>query len=89
MESIIEKLSKMEYSKNPWKNWNSEELKKLLEVYLIIAKNEAYIYDLIYSIHGCDSWEDIFRDYNDRNFEDKVLGIQEAINILNENNNNA
>lgn len=87
MESIIEKLSKIEYSKNPWKNWTSEEIKKILEVYLIIAKNEEYIYDLIYNIHGCDSWEDIFRDYNYRYFEDKVSGIQEAVNILNHNNN--
>ena len=89
MESIIEKLSKIEYSKNIWKNWSPEEIKKLLEIYLTIAKNEEYIYDLIYSIHGCDSWEDIFRDYNDRNFEDKVLGIQEAVYILNQNSNNA
>jgi len=85
MESIIEKLSKMEYSKNPWKSWSLEEKKKLLEMYLTIAKNEEYIYELIYSIHGCDSWEDIFRDYDYRYLEDKVSGIQEAVDILNEN----
>jgi len=84
MENIIEKLSKIQNEKNPWGGWSLEEVKKLLEMYLIISKNEAAIFDLIYSYHGCDSWEDIFRDYNPNNIDDKVTGVEVAIEQVDE-----
>jgi len=56
-----------------------EDLKKLLEIYLIISEREAEIFDVIYRFHGCDSWEDIFRDYSNRYLEDKAEGVQIAI----------
>ena len=44
MENIIDKLSKTD----DLKKWSLEEMKKLLELYLIISKKEAHIFDLIY-----------------------------------------
>jgi hypothetical protein len=94
MEDIINKLNqiKEEYNDNHkynntksiWKNWSLEEIKKLLEIYLVISKKEAQLFDLIYSYHGCDSWEDIFRDYNISYLEDKAAGVEIAINEIDE-----
>ena len=94
MEDIINKLNqiKEEYNDNHkyndtksiWKNWSLEEIKKLLEIYLVISKKEAQLFDLIYSYHGCDSWEDIFRDYNISYLEDKSAGVEIAINEIDE-----
>ena len=39
---------------------------------------------LIYKYHGCDSWEDIFRDYNITYLEDKSVGVEIAIREINE-----
>lgn len=83
MESVIEKLSKTEYSKKMWDNWSLEEIKTLLEIYHIFVKKECDIFDLIYHHHGCDTYEDIFRDYNERYVEDKEAGVQEAIENIN------
>ena len=85
MESIIEKLSKMEYSKKMWNNWSLEEIKTLLEIYHVFVKKECDIFDLIYHHHGCDTYEDIFRDYDEQLIIDKALGVQEAIVNINEN----
>ena len=65
MENIIDKLTKIE-DNNSWKNWTLEEKKQILEIYFIISKKEDHIFDLIYNYHGCDSWEDIFRDYDSK-----------------------
>ena len=46
--------------------------KQLLDIYYIISKKEHYIFDLIYRSHVCDSWEDIFRDYDTQFLDDKV-----------------
>lgn len=81
---VIEKLNEIVYSRNPWKNWSLEEQKTLLEIYLAISKKESYIFDLIWSLHGCDSWEDIFRDYNYIDFEDKISGVEVALDTLKE-----
>jgi len=64
--------------------WSLEEKKRLLEIYLIISKKESQIFDLIYRYHGCDSWEDIFRDYNKTDLDDKAKGVEIAINEINE-----
>lgn len=83
-ENIIKKLKQDidVYSKSPWDSWSLEERKKLLEIYLIFCKKEPEIYSLIYSYHGCDSWEDIFRDYDIRELRDKARGVQIALDEL-------
>lgn len=83
MENIIDKLTKIE-DNNSWKNWTFEEKKKLLDMYFVISKKENHIFDLIYNYHGCDSWEDIFRDYDSNYLEDKTTGVEIAINKINE-----
>ncbi len=75
MENIIQKAKDSKLEK--------EEIKQLLELYLLISKNEHHIFDLIYRFHDCDSWEDIFRDYNKNYLEDKVRGIEIALENLN------
>jgi hypothetical protein len=80
-ENIIDKLTKIE-DKTSWKNWSLEEKKKLLDIYFIISKKETHIFDLIYNYHGCDSWEDIFRDYDSKYLEDKIIGVEIAINEI-------
>ena len=79
MENIIEKLDQ---EKNNFDNWNIKEIQKLLDIYLIISKKEDLIFNLIYRYHGCDSWEDVFRDYNINYLRDKVSGIEVAINAI-------
>ena len=83
MENIIDKLTKIE-DNNSWNNWTLEEKKKLLDIYFIISKKETHIFDLIYNYHGCDSWEDIFRDYDSEYLEDKKRGVEIAINKIDE-----
>jgi hypothetical protein len=81
MDKIIDKLKKVE-NDNLY-NWSLEEKKQLLDIYFIISKKESHIFDLIYRYHGCDSWEDIFRDYNINYLNDKTLGVEIAINEIN------
>ena len=81
MENIIDKLTKIE-DNNCWENWTLEEKKKILDIYFIISKKETHIFDLIYNYHGCDSWEDIFRDYDIEYLEDKTTGVEIAINEI-------
>ena len=80
MEKLIEKLDKIKDDKHPFHNWSLDEIKQLLEIYFIFSKKEHHIFKLIYSYHGCDSWEDIFRDYNIELLEDKANGVEIAIN---------
>lgn len=84
METIIEKLARMDDETNILDHWSLEEKKQLLEIYLIISKKESQIFDLIYRYHGCDSWEDIFRDYNITDLNDKARGVKIAIAAINE-----
>ena len=81
MENIIDKLTKIE-DNNSCENWTLEEQKQLLDIYFIISKKETHIFDLIYKYHGCDSWEDIFRDYDSTYLEDKTTGVEIAINEI-------
>jgi hypothetical protein len=62
--------------------WRLEDKIKLLELYLIISKNETKIFDLIYRHHGCDSYEDIFRDYDIKFMKDKTRGVEIALEEL-------
>jgi len=82
MENIIDKLNKIEDTNPTFDNWSLEEKKKILDIYFIISKKETHIFDLIYTYHQCDSWEDIFRDYNIRYLENKTTGVEIAINEI-------
>ena len=82
MEKIMEKLKQINDNKNMWDNWNLEEKKQLLDIYHIISQKETNIFNLIQKYHGCDSWEDIFRDYNERYLEDKTVGVEVAIEAI-------
>ena len=81
MEKIIDKLTKIE-DNNSCENWTLEEKKQLLDIYFIMSKKETHIFDLIYKYHGCDSWEDIFCDYDSKYLEDKTTGVEIAINEI-------
>lgn len=83
MENIIEKLKQMD-DENAWTNWCLKEKQQLLDIYFIISKKETHIFNLIYAYHGCDSWEDIFRDYNEKYLKDKAIGIEIAIDEITE-----
>ena len=83
MENIIKKLSQLT-NKNAWDDWTVEEKRQLLDIYFIISKKESHIFDLIFTYHGCDSWEDIFRDYDVQYLEDKADGVKIAIRELRE-----
>ena len=79
MENLIERLDKIKDNNKPFNSWSLHEIKQLLDIYFIISKNETHIFELIYSFHGCDSWEDIFRDYNINYLESKTNGVEVAI----------
>ena len=82
MENIVEKLKTVN-DKNDFRNWNIREIKQLLEIYYVFSKKEAQIFDLIYQYHGCDSWEDIFRDFDAQYLEDKATGVEIALDAVN------
>ena len=84
MDHIIEKLQTLDdnVNKRSFKDWTLVEIKQLLDIYLLFSKKEPHLFKLIYSYHECDSWEDIFRDYDMQQIEDKVSGIQVAIQIV-------
>ena len=84
MERIIEKLSIQKTEENPIENWTLEEKQKLLELYLLISKQESKIFHLIYRFNGSDCWEDIFRDYDRQYLKDKEDGVQDAVNMVKE-----
>ena len=84
MEIVIEKLNQIKDNKQGFDNWSLEEQKQLLDIYLIISKKETHIFKLIYDYHGCDNWEDIFRDYDIKILEDKAVGVEIAIEGINE-----
>ena len=84
MEKIIEKLIQIEDRDIAFDDWSLEEKKKMLEIYVILCKKENHIFDLIYKYHGCDSWEDIFRDYDKTYLQDKTQGVEIAIREIQE-----
>lgn len=84
IETIIENLQKIEHN-DQLDYWSLEDKKKLLELYWIISKKEKHIFDLIYQNHGCDSWEDIFRDFESTYLTDKARGVKIAIDEITQN----
>jgi len=81
--NIDQLLSKLENKEFNEKNFKYDEIKKLLKIYLIFCKKEEEIFKMIYSLHGTDCYEDIFRDYNYRYIEEKIQGVEIALNELN------
>jgi hypothetical protein len=79
MELLLEKLNQIKDNEHAFNSWSLEEQKQLLEIYLIISKKETHIFKLICNYHECDSWEDIFRDYDENMLEDKAVGVEIAI----------
>jgi hypothetical protein len=79
IDQILAKLTT-----TPLSSWTIEEHKQLLEMYLLISKHEPSIYKMIYRYHGCDSYEDIFRDYDRQWLNDKKNGVQVAIDEIDE-----
>lgn len=77
-----ELLSKLENKEFNYKNFKQEEIKKLLQIYLIFCKKEDEVFKMIYNYHGCDSYEDIFRDFDYRYLEDKTAGVEIALNQI-------
>ena len=51
-------------------------------IQISICLKEANIFRMIYNNQGCDSFEDIFRDFNMVDVNDKILGVQLAIDSL-------
>ena len=87
MEYILEKLKTIEeekYGKRVWEKWSLEEKKELLEIYHLISQKESYIFDLIHHYHRCDNWEDIFRDYNRHELQEKTVGVEVALEAIQE-----
>lgn len=84
---IFEKLDNMDPS-TVWNDWSLQEKIRLLQLYRILSKKESHLFDLIYSMHDCDSWEDIFRDYDREYLKEKTIGIEVALNNLNKWNQN-
>lgn len=76
---ILERLNNNEVD---WSTWSKEERKKMITLYYLISKNESAILDLIYRYHSCDSWEDIFRDYDTDYLRDKMIGVKIALNAF-------
>jgi hypothetical protein len=82
--NIIGKLDKTDENKEDfWIDWTDENKKELLEIYYKISKKEKFIFKLIYSLHSCDSWEDIFRDYDENYLYEKTVGVEIALESLN------
>ena len=78
-----ELLSKLENKEFNEKKFKYDEIKRLLKIYLIFCKKEEEIFKMIYSLHGTDCYEDIFRDYNYKYIEEKIEGVEIALNELN------
>jgi hypothetical protein len=58
------------------------EKKQILKLYLSVCKREYEIFKLIYDIHGCNAYKDIFNEYDPYYFESKIDGIEIAIDQL-------
>jgi hypothetical protein len=72
-------------SEKDYKLLNYMQKLKLLNQELSKVKHEINISKLIYSCHGCDTFEDLFRD-NIPILEIKVEGILYAIKSLEDEN---
>jgi len=81
-DKILEKLENLKETKEFFLKWSTEEKIQLLKMYHIFCKKEAEIFNLIYGYHECDSWEDIFRDYNPHLIQNKTRGVEIAIENL-------
>ena len=78
MEAILQKLNATENSEHMWYSWKLEEMRELLEIYLIIVKKEQRILELI----GKPREDGLIQECEDRFFHEKIVGIEETVDIL-------
>lgn len=71
---LLQQLSKE--TNLSWKSWTPEERHTALKLYDLISKHEASFYALVYEYHGCDSWEDLFRDYDREELKEKGVAYK-------------
>lgn len=88
MDKLFDKLENQtrheSYNQHDWSQWSLEEKHALLQMYYSICKNEHKLFDLVYGNHDCDSFEDIFRDFDSVELENKQYGVEIALqNIQN------
>lgn len=80
MKKILEKLQQISNNRDlAWDDWTIQEIQQLLQIYSTISRKEKHIFDVIYRYHECDSWEDIFRDYDMTYLKDKAEGVEIAL----------
>ena len=65
-----------------------DETKRILQNELIKTKNKIIISQLIYNLHECDSYEDLFRD-NIPALQTRFNGIQISIDNFNNKDNDS
>jgi len=75
IDSILSKL-------NDEKQITNLEKIQILKLYLSVCKREYEIFKLIYDIHGCNEYKDIFKNYYPYYFESKIDGVEIAIEEL-------
>lgn len=75
IDSILSKL-------NDEKQITNLEKIQILKLYLSVSKREYEIFKLIYDIHGCNAYKDIFKNYYPYYFESKIDGVEIAIEEL-------
>lgn len=84
MISIIEKLDRLREPDKGFDSWTLKEKQLFLQLYYKISCIETKIFDMIYTYHGCDSWEDIFRDYDENLLHEKARGVKIALDEISE-----
>jgi hypothetical protein len=75
MDELLGKLQNAREESIDWSNWTPEEQLGLLKLYSVFVARESDMYNLIYSSHGCDTFEGIFRDYDEVDLQDKLRGL--------------
>jgi hypothetical protein len=89
MDALLGKLQNAREKSINWSNWTPEEQLSLLKLYSVFVKRESDLYQLIYSSHGCDTFEGIFRDYDEVDLRDKLVGINITTKIMKQKIRNA
>jgi len=81
---IVKKLENLNETEDFSLNWSEKEKLQILKIYKIFCDKEKELYDLVWENHGCDSWEDIFRDYDEDLLREKAWGVEVAIKYFSE-----
>jgi hypothetical protein len=76
-------LTKLHYlEQKDFTTWSESDKKSILDIYLLISKNESKLLDLVYSYHDDDSYQYICRDYDSHAIKLKVNSIEIALDIM-------